>query len=101
MKALNRKLPQPETYVDQDPEEPNQEAAHRHAPALQHGKILDDPCRRNEKEEAVIPWLPAERISAPFSALDLTDPSSPQRITEEIERRRIHADLSSIMKDSV
>jgi short-subunit dehydrogenase len=25
--------------------------------------------------------------------LDLADPSSPQRITEEIERRRIHVDL--------
>jgi short-subunit dehydrogenase len=42
----------------------------------------------------VIPWSSAERISAPSSALDLADPS-PQRITEEIERRRIHVDISS------
>ena len=47
----------------------------------------------------MIPWSPAERISAPSSALDLADPS-PQRITEEIERRRIHVDISSIMQDS-
>jgi uncharacterized protein len=36
----------------------------------------------------VILWSLAERISAPFSALDLADPSSPQRIAEEIEGRR-------------
>ena len=41
----------------------------------------------------MIAWSSATRISAPFSALDLADPSSPQRIVEEIERRRIHVDL--------
>ena len=40
------------------------------------------------KGGSVILWSLAERISAPFSALDLADPSSPQRIAEEIERRR-------------
>jgi NADP-dependent 3-hydroxy acid dehydrogenase YdfG len=41
----------------------------------------------------VFPWSPAEGISAPFSPLDLADPSSPQRIAVEIEPRRIHVDL--------
>ena len=40
----------------------------------------------------MIPWSPAERISAPFSALDLADQSGPQRIAEEIGRRRINVD---------
>ena len=41
----------------------------------------------------MIPWTPAEKISAPFSALDHADPSSRQRVAEEIEHRRIHVDL--------
>ena len=35
--ALSQKL-----YVDQDRDEPSQETAHHHAPALQQGEILDD-----------------------------------------------------------
>ena len=35
--ALSQKL-----YVDQDPDEPSQETAHHHAPALQHAKFLTD-----------------------------------------------------------
>jgi hypothetical protein len=41
----------------------------------------------------MIPWSPAERISSPFPALDLADPSGPQRIAEEIEPHRIHVEL--------
>jgi hypothetical protein len=62
--------------VDPDPDEPSQETAHHHAPALQHGEILDDYGKValvevTKKEEAVILWSPAESISAPFSALFL------------------------------
>jgi short-subunit dehydrogenase len=38
----------------------------------------------------VIPRSPAERISGPFSALNLADLTSSQGVTE---RRRIHVDL--------
>ena len=41
----------------------------------------------------MIAWSSAARISAPFSALDHADPSSPQRIAEEIDRRGIQVDL--------
>ena len=42
----------------------------------------------------MIPWAPAARFSALFSAIDLVDPNSPQRITEgDLNVAVIHVDL--------
>jgi hypothetical protein len=61
----------PQLFVDQDPDESSQETTHepRSATRRKSCRLRQGcSCRSNEKEEAVISWSPAERISASFSA---------------------------------